>query len=193
MARRRLGIAGYMGAGKSTAARLLAQGGGSIIDADRAAKTLMQESRQIRSRLEETFGAGVVERGEIRFDLLGRAAFASATSIVKLNEIVHPPLINFLRNRLSESDDHTLILDAALLPLWRLESFFDTCLWVQAPFEMRFHRILSGRSGLGEDDVKERMRLQEQVLAQPAPRYPWKIIDNIGSLGLLEGILKDFR
>ncbi len=192
MAPRRVGIAGYMGAGKSTAARLLAQGGGTIIDADRAAKTLMQESLPIRSRLKETFGPGVLERGEIRFDLLGQAAFASETSILKLNEIVHPQLVNFLRKYLSEFHGKTLILDAALLPLWRLETLFDTCLWVHAPPELRVRRILSRRSGLGEAEIRERMRLQEGVLPQPVSLNPWKIVNNVGSPEQLEEIIDLF-
>ncbi len=178
MAPKRVGIAGYMGSGKSTAARFLARDPGSVIDADREAKSLMQESPLIRSLLAEAFGARVIERGKIRFDLLGAAAFNSEAALTRLNKSFIRRLVKILKERLSERNGRPVILDAALLPLWRIESLFDACLWMHAPVEMRLRRILAGRPDLDEAAVRGRMRLQELVLPEPAPGFSWLHIGN---------------
>jgi dephospho-CoA kinase len=193
MTHRRIGIAGYMGAGKSTVARLLAHHAGAVINADREAKSLMQESPRIRNRLVEAFGTGVVERREIRFDLLGQAAFASEATLLRLNMIVHPPLVKILEKRISESHNRLVILDAALLPLWHLESLFDVCLWVHAPFQTRLRRILAGRPDLNTAITKGRMRLQERMLPEPTKASSWIDIDNSKNLLHLAAELAIFR
>jgi dephospho-CoA kinase len=193
MRHRRIGVAGYMGAGKSTAARYLAEGGGSVIDADRIAKRLMQESSPIKIRLVEAFGAPVVEDGEIRFDRLGNAAFASEAALLRLNAIVHPALVKVLEDRLSEYGDRPAVLDAALLPLWYVESLFDALLWVHAPRPTRLRRIMAGRPDFDEGVAAGRMRLQERTLPEPAADSTWIRIDNGESRERLFERLGDFR
>jgi dephospho-CoA kinase len=189
---RRIGIAGYMGAGKSTAARLLAGDGSIIITADREAKSLMQGSPAICGRLAEAFGAAVIEEGTIRFDRLGAAAFASAASLQRLNEIVHPPLVATLEKLLAADNARGVILDAALLPCWRFDAPFDACLWIEAPFEMRLHRLLAARPDLDEPGIAARMRLQEQMLPEPFGDPSWTGIDNSESPEHLARLLSAF-
>ena len=130
---------------------------------------------------------------EIRFDLLGAAAFGSEAALIRLNTIVHPPLVKILEERLSERNDRPVILDAALLPLWRIEPLFDACLWVRAPAEMRLRRILAGRPDLDEAAARGRMRLQEMVLPEPAPGFSWLHIDNSESRERLSEALIGFQ
>jgi dephospho-CoA kinase len=182
-----------MGAGKSTAARLLAHDASTVIDADHEAKSLMQESLRIRNHLVEAFGAEVIERGEIRFDFLGQAAFSSEATLLRLNTIVHPSLVKILEERISESNNRPVILDAALLPLWHLESLFDVCLWVHAPFKTRFRRILSCRPGLDAAAAKDRMRLQERMFPAPTEVSSWIYLDNSKNMAHLAAALAIFR
>ena len=180
---RRIGIAGYMGAGKTAAARLLSSGAGpagpgaAVIDADFEAKMIMSDDPGIRDRLVRTFGGSIGENNRLSFRSLGSIVFTSKEKLLQLNAIVHPPLEKRLRGLLETHEGRSVILDAAVLPLWNMATLFDTCLWIHAPFEQRLERLKKIRRDLDTRTLRERMRVQEECL--PAPRYPpWRNILN---------------
>ena len=164
----RIGIAGYMGAGKSTCARSFASDGALIIDADAEAKRLMAGSPAIHAALRAAFGEAVVGAdGAVRSDLLGPAAFESVDTLLTLNGITHPPLVERLDAIVSGCKKTLCILDAALIPLLGIESWFDLCVWVHAPFETRLKRLAAKRPDVGEAELVKRMRMQEAVMSAP--------------------------
>jgi len=186
----RIGIAGYMGAGKSTCAHYLAGPETCIIDADREAKLMMAGDESIRRQLASAFGASVLHETSVEFGALGKSAFSSVQSIRTLNGIVHPALVERLRTRV-DAIAGPCILDAALIPLWGIESWFDLCLWVTAEPQLRSRRVRE-KTGLGPDAIALRMSIQEAVVNVPSgPR--WTHISNSGSLVDLEQRLEGLR
>jgi dephospho-CoA kinase len=194
MTKRRIGIAGYMGAGKTVAARLLSAAAGSgggqavIVDADDEAKTLMRADPGISELLVKAFGGSIINKNNLSFGTLGRIVFGSSEKLLRLNEIVHPLLVKRLCGLLEAQDDRCIILDAAVLPLWKIESLFDECLWIHAPFEKRLERLNMTRSDLDERQLRGRMRVQEECLPEPVCP-PWRRIKNDGSVDRLAGTL----
>ena len=185
---RRIGIAGYMGAGKSSVARLLAGRGYACVDADAEAKRLMNADRTMQRRLVETFGEQVVKAGSIDSAVLGERAFRSAGELAKLNAIVHPALLLRLQDLLESTRGRAgVVMDAALLPMWGREGLFDILLWIRAPRPVRLARI-SSRVTLDPKRIRARMRLQESLLPEP-PSPPWTCIDNDGTVQRLTGAI----
>jgi dephospho-CoA kinase len=173
----RIGIAGYMGAGKSTCARLFEGRDAQVIDADAEAKSLMRRDRRLAGALREAFGESVIDDdGLPRFDELGRLAFGSVESLRTLNGVVHPPLAGHLERLVRGCESPVCLLDAALIPLWEgMEAWFDTCVWVDAPFETRLARLAARQGGGETEGLVCRMRLQEAILGVPtAP--PWVVL-----------------
>ena len=166
----RIGIAGYMGAGKSTCVRFFESERALIINADAEAKSLMSRSRQIIDDLRGTFGDTVTDDGgSLRFDELGRIAFQSVESLSAFNGIVHPPIIRHLERIVADCTKPLCILDAALMPLWAsAESWFDLRIWIDAPFDLRLKRLKAKRADIDEGELVRRMRLQEEIMAVPA-------------------------
>jgi len=170
----RIGIAGYMGAGKSTCARSFASEDALIIDADAEAKRIMAESRAIREALRAAFGEAAVDaEGKINTGALGLAAFESVDTLLTLNGITHPPLVKYLDAVISGCQKPLCILDAALIPLLGIESWFDLCIWVDAPFETRLKRLLAKRPDAVEAELVNRMRMQEAVMSAPEGGGDW--------------------
>jgi dephospho-CoA kinase len=189
---KRIGIAGFMGSGKSTCARLLANETFEVVDADAVAKTLMVSDQTLQVRLADTFGGSVIEHDAISFRELGRIAFGSLSDLVKLNAIVHPALVRRLHDLVSGSDGAHCILDAALIPLWGIEQWFDMCLWIDASFDTRLQRLKAKYRDQDASTLRNRMRLQEEVVHIPQ-RLPWIRLENEGSVEDLAAVVASMR
>jgi dephospho-CoA kinase len=185
----RLCIAGYMGAGKTTVAGCIgAVGRIRVIDADSEAKKMMIEDQDLAARIVEVFGASVLEAGSLSFTRLGRIVFSSKERLSRLNEIVHPPLLQRLHRLVESPDENGCILDAAVAPLWRIEAWFSSCIWVEADRAIRLRRLQVKMPYFDEKHICERMNIQEETIAAPcAPS--WKHVINNGSLAELAEML----
>ncbi len=179
-----LGIAGFMGSGKSVCARYLSRTGGTLIEADVVAKEVMNSSTEIRDQLQECFGSTVISNDGIHYAALGSIAFRSSENLSRLNAIVHPPLLDRLQEIYAETEGPVRILDAALIPLWHIEDWFDELLWIHAPKEIRVQRVLD-KSSLQEAEVKNRMKLQEELFKEPQGNG-WVSIVNDGTISEFE-------
>lgn len=181
----RIGIAGFMGAGKTTCARFLSSTHQlssrdiPIIDADKEAKRFMQSTSSIKENLIGAFGPTVVKQGFISFPILGAIVFNSLKNLQTLNTIVHPSLVKKLKELVFSQPTPCVILDAALIPLWKIEEWFDLLIWVHASFKKRYER-LRGKSALFHADLMRRIDLQQAIIDEPKGP-PWKIISNEGT------------
>ncbi|MDR0306096.1 MAG: dephospho-CoA kinase [Chitinispirillales bacterium] len=174
----RIGVAGYMGSGKTSCVHTFDSPDTFVIDADAQAKMLMQSDIQLQFSLKSAFGESVLDSNGLNFSELGCRAFQSLDTLVELNKIVHKPLVKHLEHFVLDNGKPLCILDAALIPLWRVESWFDLCVWVEAPFEIRLKRLLRKRSGMREDELRRRMRLQEDVMAVPREKQWIRLPDS---------------
>lgn len=185
---RRVGIAGYMGSGKTLVASILSrQEGTFIIDADAVAKQLMNSNAVIQKELAAAFGGDVIKEKTVVFSLLACRAFRSQEDLVRLNRIVHPLLLLELKRRVHEHGGRGTILDAALISFWGIEEWFDALCWVEADFETRFKR-LSRKLALHPDAIRGRMRLQENLFGRPEGSR-WIAVNNNGTIAELERLM----
>jgi dephospho-CoA kinase len=171
----KIGVSGYMGSGKTIATNyLLKKLDAVLIDADREAKILMASSNIIKDELSEKFN--VIKNGKIEFSKLGSIVFNSNSSLIKLNRIVHPLLIEFLKSKI-DSSSKTVILDAALIPLWNMERFFDSSIWIDAPEAIRIDRVIE-RNVLSKPDATSRVESQMSLFS---PSQSSTVINNSSS------------
>ena len=159
-----IGISGFMGSGKSLGARYLSKTlGFRIFDGDLEAKMFMDSSLSIKDELDTEFG--VVTNGVINYPKLSSIVFANNKRLLKLNRIVHPPLIQFIKDKV-ENLDGGLIIDAALIPLWQLECNFNKSIWIDSLKEIRINRV-SNRNSISKEAAQQRIELQEEILLSP--------------------------
>ena len=188
-----IGIAGYMGAGKSTCTRYLADALApdvEVIDADVEAKRLMLSDPAIIKALADAFGTSVMNNNVLNFAELGALSFANVQNLYRLNSIVHPKVIAFIEQRLFDSRHKYCICDAALIPQWKIERRFDMCIWVSSAREIRYNR-LAAKIRLPEMLLRKRMEFQETIMEEPG-LLPWHIIANNGAdPGLFTGQLAE--
>lgn len=183
MAPLNIGIAGYMGAGKSSCIKFLEMPSLLSFNADQIAKSLMLQSPVILQELKKSFGEQVCRDQSIDFMVLGSIVFNSPTALAQLNAIVHPPLLAHLQHLITKDYDSSIryvLLDAALIPMWNIEPWFDLLIWVDAPAAVRLKRLLERSHGtLAENDLITRMAEQESLFKKSIG-YAWLEILNDG-------------
>ena len=190
---RRIGVAGFMGAGKTAFARFLMQPDSMavLINADVEAKQLMLGNEGIKKKLIDRFGTSVITDDAINFKRLGEIVFSNPDNLLALNALVHPPLLKRLKELVFSTSAPVTICDAALIPLWRIEPWFDLLIWVSAPFETRLGRLLKN-APLDRDALTTRMRAQQTLFRQPSTTF-WETIENNDSLDSLKTAAAEYQ
>src|SRR6188472_3662528 len=86
-----IGITGPIGCGKSTVGRMLAELGGTVIDADVLARRATEPGRATLPQIRERFGAGVFDDdGNLDRAAVARIVFQDADALSALEGIIHP-------------------------------------------------------------------------------------------------------
>jgi dephospho-CoA kinase len=182
----RVGLTGGIGSGKSEVARRLAGHGAVLIDADVAARKVVEPGSPGLARIAEAFGDGVLRPdGSLNRERLGEIVFTDPGLRAKLNEIVHPLVREWMATaeraavQAAPPPGPVVVHDVPLLAESRGKAGFDMVIVVDVPPGLQVERLVSLR-GMPEDQARTRLAAQasrEQRLA-----IADVVIDNSGSL-----------
>ena len=156
-----VGLTGGIGSGKSEVARLLAEHGAVVVDADALAREALAPGSPGSAAVLEEFGPDVLAPdGSIDRARLGRLVFADAAGRAALEGIVHP----YVGRRSAElmaaaPADAVVVYDVPLLVEKGLQDGFEVVVVVDAADETRLRRLVDVR-GMPEQDARERMAAQ---------------------------------
>lgn len=169
----RIGVTGRMGSGKSTVARRYQEKGAALVDGDTLGWEVLRLP-EVRKAIEASIGPDVIDReGHVDRARLGRVVFRDPPAMERLNAIVQPVLLRRVREFLAAPGEGVLVLDAAMLPTWRLEPELDGVIEVVASEDVRVRRIRAAR-GFTDQEARERVRGQ-QVPGVRGARRQWRI------------------
>jgi dephospho-CoA kinase len=176
-------LTGNIASGKSEVARVFAQLGATVIDADRLAREVVEPGTPALGEIVARWGDGVLHAdGTLDRDALRRIVFRSEAERAALNDIVHPRVQALRDVRMAEAaarGDPMVVSDIPLLFESHLEDAFDRIVLVEAPDAVRLTRLVQSR-GLGEAEARRMMDAQMPSEAKRARAH--FIIDNDGSL-----------
>lgn len=183
-----IGLTGSMAAGKSTAARTIAEMGFPIIDADRIAHEVLEDEKVI-SELVKEFGSGIISDGSIDRKALAKAAFRGGRT-EKLNSITHPVICQRLifDAKREEEKYGAAVLDVPLLIESGLNGACTHVILVTADKAVRYARIME-RDGLTKREA--RARLKKQMPERQKRKYADIIIENNGTAAELEAAVRN--
>lgn len=177
----RVGLTGGIGSGKSTVARMLAERGAVIVDADQIARDLVEPGSEALDALVQEFGPEILlEDGSLARARLAAMAFADPEGTRRLNDVMHPRIRAEGQRRIAEQPAAPVVVyDMPLLVETGQTDLVDLVVVVDLPVEEQVRRAVELR-GLDEEDVRRRMQVQagreERVAAADV------IIDNAGSI-----------
>ena len=114
-----IGILGGVCSGKSTVAGRFSRLGCGVIDADAIAHELLEDSN-IKKVIKEALGDKVFDgAGRVDREELARKVFEDKEAVVKINGIIHPPVLARCAKLMAEfnkrSDIKAIVLDIPLL------------------------------------------------------------------------------
>lgn len=173
-----IGLTGGIGSGKSTVAKIFAELGARIIDADALAHDAFTDEA-IRQELAAAFGAEVVAGGLVDRKAIAQIVFNDDVQRQRLNAIIHP----WVQARRMElvaqyANERVVVHEIPLLYEVGMGDAFDAVVVVTASEDLRAQRVFE-RSGLSTTEFTARDKAQ-MPLSEKAERADY-IVTNDGS------------
>lgn len=179
---KKIGLTGGIGSGKSTVAKLLAQEGFTVVDADKIAREIMEPGSPVLDEVAATFGDDLIhENGSLDRGELARRAFVDKPSTEKLNSITHPAIRAESERRFAAAEaagESAVIYDMPLLVELGMNRDMDLTVVVDVDAEERVRRLTSSR---GLDETDARARIAQQIDDATRNAAADVIINNNGS------------
>jgi dephospho-CoA kinase len=177
----RVGLTGGIGSGKSEVTRRLAARGAVIIDADAAARDVVEPGTTGLAAVAAAFGPQVLRPdGALDRDRLGEIVFADPAARARLEAIIHPLVRERMREREATAPPEGIVVHAIpLLAESGLACGFDVVVVVDAPVEVQAERLIADR-GMTRDAALARIRAQADRSQRLA--LATFVVDNSGSL-----------
>lgn len=157
-----IGLAGAIGAGKSTLAAALARRGCLVIDSDREARTKLDDPA-VKQQLLNWWGPTILDtEGNINRRTIADRIFQDAAARKQLESLIHP-LIRRTRpqaqHEAARAGAIAIVYDAPLLFEAGIDAICDITIFVDAPRDARLQRLAQSRAWTeAELDRREAMQ-----------------------------------
>jgi len=181
----RVGLTGGIGSGKSEVSARLAALGAVVIDADKAAREVVEPGTPGLRQIAETFGAGVLQAdGSLDRAGLAGIVFGDEEARGRLNAIVHPLVHEWMRAAEAQvvrngGGGVVVVHDVPLLAEGGRARDFDLVVVVDVPAEVQVERLAGARGMTAE---QARARIAAQATREQRLAVADIVIDNSGTL-----------
>lgn len=175
-----IGLTGGIGSGKSTVAEMLRELGATVVDADEAARAVVEPGTEGLRRVVEEFGEGFAAEGRLDRRALASLVFSDASARARLDAIVHPLVRRWMAERVAEAAARAVavtVLEVPLLYEGGLDAAVEGVIVVHVPPETQLVRLVEGQ-GYTEPDARARIAAQMPI-DEKKRRARW-VVDNTG-------------
>lgn len=178
-----LGVIGPIASGKSLVLEALARLGAATLQADSASRALLQPGRPELQAVIAAFGPDILrDDGSLNRQALGDRVFADAAARERLEALLHPPMVEWLRAEMARLGNTApapvvIALEAAILDRMGARPLCDKVLLVTAARGARKARLVA--KGLSPEQAEARLAVQDQMTLDGPADY---VIDTGGPL-----------
>ncbi|ECB9772317.1 dephospho-CoA kinase [Listeria monocytogenes] len=178
-----IGLTGSVATGKSTVSNMIQQAGIPLVDADIAARKVVEPGTEGLKEIVAYFGEEILlADGTLDRAKLGEIIFKDKEKREKLNEITHPRVKDYMleaRERFFRAGEELVFFDIPLLFESHLESLVDQIVVVWTTPETELKRLME-RNNLTKEDALR--RIESQMGIDEKARKADFVIDNNESL-----------
>ena len=162
-----LGITGGIATGKTAVSDILKSLDIKVIDMDIISREVIKLPKIIQS-IKNEFGSDVIKNGTVDRKLLREFIFDDKAKVQKLNNIMHPAIIEKAKNEIDRLKSSTPLI-VVVIPLLfetNLEYLIDSILLVTADYDKQVERIMKRDNSTktnAENIIAAQMPLSEKV------------------------------
>ena len=161
-----IGITGPIGCGKSTVSRMLAELGGTVIDADVLARRATESGRPTLPLIRERFGDAVFDgAGRLDRAAMAQIVFQDPEALADLERIVHPEVRKLVEEELGRATTDQapfVVIEAIKLVEGGLAKRCDEVWLIECRPTIQRERLMA--RGDSEADVAHRVETQGEDL-----------------------------
>lgn len=180
MTRYLIGLTGNIACGKSAVARMLAELGAEVIDADRLVHRLMEPGTESWQAIVRRFGPPIQRPdGTIDRKVLGEIVFRDTAALADLEAILHPATRRLAEGMIAASSRPVVVLEAIKLIEAGWHQRVDSVWVVTCTRERQIERLMRDR-GLSRSDAE--LRVDAQAPASEKLEHADVVIDNGGTM-----------
>ncbi|HAA6671849.1 TPA_asm: dephospho-CoA kinase [Listeria monocytogenes] len=158
-----IGLTGSVATGKSTVSSMIQQAGIPLVDADIAARKVVEPGTEGLKEIVAYFGEEILlADGTLNRVKLGKIIFKDKEKREKLNEITHPRVKEYMleaRERFFRAGEELVFFDIPLLFESHLESLVDQIIVVWTTPETELKRLME-RNNLTKEEALARINSQ---------------------------------
>jgi dephospho-CoA kinase len=178
-----VGLTGNIATGKSEVARVLAELGARVIDADQIAHEVMCPGGPAYHHVVEAFGPGVLAAdGTIDRAKLGAIVFRDPAALRRLEAAVHPATIVEVDRRIALAAEPVVVVEAIKLIEAGMHHHCDALWVVTAPRWLQIARLVA-RRGLSQEEAA--LRVDAQPPQEEKAALADRVLVNDGNLDRL--------
>ncbi|MGD7021448.1 dephospho-CoA kinase [Rossellomorea vietnamensis] len=178
-----IGLTGGIASGKSTVSSLLVQKGFTVVDADLAARKVVEPGEPAYLKIVETFGQDILNKeGTLDRAALGSIIFHNEERRKELNGIVHPAVRAEMlaeKEKAFEDGKQTVVMDIPLLFESNLTWMVEKTVVVYVDRDTQLSRLML-RNGLTEEEAEA--RVNSQMSLDEKRNLADAILDNRGTI-----------
>ena len=186
------GLTGNTGTGKTTVAKLLADRGICVVDADEIARVIVEPGEPALREIVDAFGPQYLDdAGRLRRQALGRLVFSDQKALRDLEAITHPRIAARASSAFTSAAAQGVelaVYDSAILVETGQAGDFAGLIVVTCSRELQLQRIVA-RDGLSADDASARIDAQMPLVEKVAMAD--YVIENVGAFAELSVAVDD--
>jgi dephospho-CoA kinase len=138
-----IGIAGFIGSGKTTAGNFLKKLGADYIEADRVVDELYVPGSEGWKKIVSFLGEQFLKKdGTINRRKLAKFVFGDAHKVKIINSLIHPLVSNLMRKKIDKSKAKVIVIEAAYFEKKNLLDIVDKVVWLDCAMKTCKRRIM---------------------------------------------------
>lgn len=171
-----IGLTGGIGSGKTTVGNCFSQQGINVINADIAARKVVEKGSPALTQIVEFFGQqSLLEDGTLNRDFLREVIFNDTNKRQWVEALLHPLIQIWIKQALKNSSSAYTILESPLLLETDQHRLTDRILVVDVPKELQIQRSMQ-RDGNNKQQIQAIM--DTQLSREERLKWADDIIDN---------------